>query len=165
MSESLNKNSFHLEEGCLPKGGCLSGGCLPRGVSGQSATSLPMNRMTDACENITLPQLRCGRQKSSRSKKMEFLQRVEYSNEIIKLNNKLCWVRLNKELITTFPCSSLSTCENGNGNLPSDVAIFSFPQELPAVRGPPRLNDNKINIRISLYKTINSFLNLDKTRY
>ena len=34
------------------------GGCLPRGVS---ARYPPVNRMTDGCKNITLPQLRCGR--------------------------------------------------------------------------------------------------------
>ena len=33
--------------------------CLP-GVGGP-ATPPPVNRITDACENITLPQLRCGR--------------------------------------------------------------------------------------------------------
>ena len=72
--------------GCLP-GGCLPGGlsgqvgggfaqgvsawrgCLARGVSvwgmsaqgGVSATHPPVNRITDAFENITLPQLPCGR--------------------------------------------------------------------------------------------------------
>ena len=35
---------------CL--GGCLQGLCLPH---------IPVERMTDACENITFPQLRCGR--------------------------------------------------------------------------------------------------------
>ena len=64
-----------LGRGCLPRGG----GCLTRGVSDQGGVSAqgmslprglsvecmrgymapPMNRMTD--ENITLPQLRCGR--------------------------------------------------------------------------------------------------------
>ena len=33
------------------------GGVCPDGV----ADTLPMNRMTDRCKNITLPQLRCGR--------------------------------------------------------------------------------------------------------
>ena len=65
--------------GCLPGGVCqgvLPRGCLPReGVvpaSGVSAkgivclsvgwdTHTPLDRMTDACENITFPQLRCGR--------------------------------------------------------------------------------------------------------
>ena len=55
-------------------GGVYPGwGCLPRGLSawevsaqggGVSATHThthPVNRITDACENITLPQLRCGR--------------------------------------------------------------------------------------------------------
>ena len=48
--------------GCLPGGGCLPRGggvcllgCLPH------TPLLPVNRMTDVCENITLPQLRCGR--------------------------------------------------------------------------------------------------------
>ena len=35
-------------------GVCLSGGGLPH-------TPPPVGRMTDACEHITLPQLRCGR--------------------------------------------------------------------------------------------------------
>ena len=62
--------------GCLPgPGGCLPGpggylpgpgGCLsgPRGdglVSQHAPRQTPpVNRITDACENITLPQLRCG---------------------------------------------------------------------------------------------------------
>ena len=37
-------------------GRCVPG---PRGVPAQVLP--PVNRMTDACENITLPQLRCGR--------------------------------------------------------------------------------------------------------
>ena len=51
------------------------GGCLPRGVSAKVGVSaggvaappetigrhLPMDRMTDRCKNVTLPQLRCGR--------------------------------------------------------------------------------------------------------
>ena len=36
--------------GCLVPGGAVPGQVLP-----------PLNRMTDACKNITLPQLRCGR--------------------------------------------------------------------------------------------------------
>ena len=36
--------------------GCLPGGYLPGGV----ADTLPVNRMTDRCKNVTLPQLRCG---------------------------------------------------------------------------------------------------------
>ena len=48
-----------LSGGCLP-GGVCPGGCLPRGVSAQ--TPIPLaDRMTDACENITLPELRSGR--------------------------------------------------------------------------------------------------------
>ena len=67
---------------CLPRGVCLSGGCLPgREVSSQGCVCIPactgqggrclpqcmlgyihphVDRMTDTCENITLPQLRCG---------------------------------------------------------------------------------------------------------
>ena len=61
-----------LPGGCLPARGVsarqgefacqggvyLRGGCLPRGVS---ARHPPVDRMTDSCENITLPQLHCGR--------------------------------------------------------------------------------------------------------
>ena len=53
-------------------------GCLPRGVSAQDGVCLgvsarggvsqdalgqkpPVNRMTERCKNIILPQLRCGR--------------------------------------------------------------------------------------------------------
>ena len=45
--------------GCLP-GRCLPGGrgCLPQCMLGYTP---PVNKITDACENITLPQLRCGR--------------------------------------------------------------------------------------------------------
>ena len=43
-------------QGGLPRGVCLRG-CLPRGVY----QTPPMNRMTDRCKNITLPQLRCRR--------------------------------------------------------------------------------------------------------
>ena len=61
-----------LPRGCLPRGPCpwsvCPGGCLPKGVStkGVSARGCvwqtpPMNRMTDKCKNITLPQLPCGR--------------------------------------------------------------------------------------------------------
>ena len=58
---------------CLPRGGCLPRGCLPRGVSAGGdicpgsvwQTPLPVNRMTDRCKNITLPQLRRGRLKSN----------------------------------------------------------------------------------------------------
>ena len=47
---------------CLPAGG--GGICLPRGVvclPGGACLQDPLDRMTDACKNITLPQLRCGR--------------------------------------------------------------------------------------------------------
>ena len=62
--------SIRLLGGVWP-GGCLPRGvCLPMGVSAQGGVcpgggclpdTHPVNRMTDACENITLPQLRCGR--------------------------------------------------------------------------------------------------------
>ena len=38
--------------------GVSAQGCLPKGGIWQTP---PVNRMTDACENITLPHLRCGR--------------------------------------------------------------------------------------------------------
>ena len=53
-------------QGYLPRG-CLPGGCLTSKVSAKrvsvqevSTTHTPVNRITDACENITLLQLRCG---------------------------------------------------------------------------------------------------------
>ena len=54
--------------GCLPSGvvcipACTGqGGCLTRWVFAQCTLGYtsPVNRMTDACENITLSQLRCG---------------------------------------------------------------------------------------------------------
>ena len=50
-----------LQEGeCLLQGGCL----LPGGVGIPACTEAdtpPVNRITDACKNITLAQLRCGR--------------------------------------------------------------------------------------------------------
>ena len=45
-------------------GGCLAEGCLPQCMLGYTPpeTHTPLvNRITDACENITFPQLRCGR--------------------------------------------------------------------------------------------------------
>ena len=46
--------------GCLVLGGCLvpGGGCV---CSWGCVRYPPVNRITDACKNITLPQLRCGR--------------------------------------------------------------------------------------------------------
>ena len=41
--------------GGLPRGVCLPGGCLPGGCLPDTP---PANRMTNACENITFPQLR-----------------------------------------------------------------------------------------------------------
>ena len=71
--------------GCVPRGCLPGGGVCPEGVSaqggkvmfsqasvilfegegevsarGMSARHPAVNRITDACENITLPQLRCG---------------------------------------------------------------------------------------------------------
>ena len=45
------------------RGGGLPRGCLPGGVSagGEVSARPPVNRITDRCQNITLPQLRCGR--------------------------------------------------------------------------------------------------------
>ena len=46
--------------GCLLPG--CGGGCLLLGVSQHALRQTPpVNRITHACENITLPQLRCGR--------------------------------------------------------------------------------------------------------
>ena len=53
--------------GCLLLGGACSGGGVPPGVGGWWYPSMhwgrlpPVNRITHACENISLPQLRCGR--------------------------------------------------------------------------------------------------------
>ena len=53
--------------GCTWSGGVPGpGGCLTWSWGGVSQHALrqthpPVNRITDACENITLPQLRCGR--------------------------------------------------------------------------------------------------------
>ena len=65
---SGNPEGVFAQRGCLPGGVCpgdvfAQGGvcleevCLPGGVSARH----PLNRITDACENITLSQLRCGR--------------------------------------------------------------------------------------------------------
>ena len=59
----------HCPGGLCPRGS-LSGGLCPRGVSLSKGVSAqgglpdrdpPVNRMTDMCSNITLPQLLCGR--------------------------------------------------------------------------------------------------------
>ena len=39
----------------------LGGGCVLSGGAWGVYASIPVNRKTDACENMTLPQLRCGR--------------------------------------------------------------------------------------------------------
>ena len=44
--------------GCLVLGGAWSWGC---GISACTEADPPVNRITDACENITLPQLHCRR--------------------------------------------------------------------------------------------------------
>ena len=43
---------------CFP-GGCASGGCTSGGCF-RCIPACSVNRMTDRCKNITLPQLRCG---------------------------------------------------------------------------------------------------------
>ena len=51
-------HSTDIEQECIPVG------CVPSAavaVGGGVSTSPPVNRITDACKNITLPQLRCGR--------------------------------------------------------------------------------------------------------
>ena len=69
----INKNAFQLDAYCPLQwpslggvgGVCLAVGCLPVGVcvsaAGGGSARPPMDRMTDTCRNITLPQLRCGR--------------------------------------------------------------------------------------------------------
>ena len=54
--------SMHWAGGVCP-GGCLSGGggVLDVCPGEEVSAAPPVDRMTDACENITLPQLRCGR--------------------------------------------------------------------------------------------------------
>ena len=64
---SISQHALH--GGCLPggrvsaQGGCLSEGrgSAQSGVSARRVADPPVNRMTDRCKNITLPQLRCGR--------------------------------------------------------------------------------------------------------
>ena len=63
--------SMHWAGGCLlgvsAQGGVCPGGVCPGDSAGMTAqrgvcqTPPPVNRMTDTCENITLPQLRFGR--------------------------------------------------------------------------------------------------------
>ena len=68
--------SMHCTGGCLPlvRGGVSAsgpgGGCLLRGVAASGPGCVypsmqwdrppPLNRITDTCKNITLPQLHCG---------------------------------------------------------------------------------------------------------
>ena len=47
--------------GGSPGRGGLQAPGTPPGADPPADTPPPINRMTDACENITLPQLRCGR--------------------------------------------------------------------------------------------------------
>ena len=54
---------LHLLQECIPAG-CVPSAAVAAGSARDgevSATHTPVDRMTDACENITLPQLRCGR--------------------------------------------------------------------------------------------------------
>ena len=51
-----------------PGGTWSRGGCLPDlipggggGIPACTEAEPPVNRITDGCENITMPQLRCGR--------------------------------------------------------------------------------------------------------
>ena len=44
--------------GCVVPGGCLLRGGIPACTEADTSA---VNRMTDACKNITLAQLRCGR--------------------------------------------------------------------------------------------------------
>ena len=53
---------------CLPRGVCQGGVCRGEGMCAQGGVypgvcgrHPPVNRITDMCKNITLPQLRCGR--------------------------------------------------------------------------------------------------------
>ena len=72
----LTISQHALCRGCLPRGcllgvyaqgvGVCPGGVVPRGwqtppsPQDQRQTPSPVNRMTDRCKNITLPQLHCG---------------------------------------------------------------------------------------------------------
>ena len=56
QTEGVFSPRVSAKEGCLPWWG---EGCLPGGVSARKSVC-PVHRMTDACENITLPQLRRG---------------------------------------------------------------------------------------------------------
>ena len=55
MSAQLVSTQGGIRLGCLLGGVCR--GCLPQCMLEYT----PPNRITDACENITLPQLCCGR--------------------------------------------------------------------------------------------------------
>ena len=71
--ESVSRGRVSIQEGSASGGVCSNaGGSASRGVSVIGACWVttdrppwsrhpPVNRITDACENITLPQLRCGR--------------------------------------------------------------------------------------------------------
>ena len=91
-----------LDEGCIQA--CTGQGVCVQGVSAQEGVSdwgsvcpgrcLPqplltsVNRMTDARENITLPQLRCGRQRWINCS--QFTWRERYNNECVSWM-KLVW--------------------------------------------------------------------------
>ena len=51
-SSRLLGGRVSAQGGCLIGGVSARGGCLPRG---SLPDTLPVNRMTDVCENITLP--------------------------------------------------------------------------------------------------------------
>ena len=60
---ALGRGAVHVSQHALGRG-CLPGGVVSaRGVSAQGGVSAQegVNRMTDACEKNSLPQLRCGR--------------------------------------------------------------------------------------------------------
>ena len=67
LADRISKYALLLRRGGAWSGGCLVlGGCLLGGggcgiPACTKADPLPVNRITHACENTTLPQLRCGR--------------------------------------------------------------------------------------------------------
>ena len=57
--EGVSAQGVSAQGDCLPSMHLGGGGvCLPQCILGYTPSP---NRITDACENITLPQLRCGR--------------------------------------------------------------------------------------------------------
>ena len=47
--------------GCAPGGCARGGGCVGIPACTEADTPPPVDRITDACKNITLTQFRCGR--------------------------------------------------------------------------------------------------------